>query len=130
VGRIRKKDGKTWIEVHKEYEDGLLGLEGFSHVIVLSWFHKNDDPAKRKTLQVHPRGDKSIPLRGVFATRSPMRPNLISLNVCLILSIKGRKIEIDEIDAFDGTPVIDLKPCTSGKEGLLEVRVPEWVKRG
>ncbi|PVV25773.1 MAG: hypothetical protein B6D74_02610 [gamma proteobacterium symbiont of Ctena orbiculata] len=61
-------------------------------------------------LQVHPRGNPDNPLRGVFATRAPVRPNLIALSRCRILSIVGNRIEIDDIDAFPDTPVLDIKP--------------------
>jgi len=75
---IIKKEGKTvGIEVHQKYEDALRGLDQFSHIIVCSWFHKNDTRGKRSVLQVHPKGNMANPLTGVFATRSPARPNLI-----------------------------------------------------
>ena len=127
VGVIRKKEEATWIEIFEPYCDALLGLEGFSHIQVLFWFHENDTADRRKTLRVHPRKDKKIPLTGVFATHSPLRPNLIGLTVCKIKSIRDRRIEIEDIDAFDETPVIDVKcyipPSTSG----ADVRVPDWV---
>jgi tRNA (Thr-GGU) A37 N-methylase len=88
VGIVGKSDGKIWIEVFDQFTDGLLGLDGFSHIFVLYWFHQNDAPEKRRTLQVHPRKDPGIPLTGVFATHSPQRPNLIGLTLCRILSIE------------------------------------------
>ena len=128
VGIIRKQDNTVTIEVHKGYEDALLGLDQFSHIIVFSWFHKNDFPEKRGILQVHPRGNKENPLTGVFATRSPLRPNPIAISTCKILSIDVKIIHIDEIDAFDGTPVIDIKPCISRLDLISDVRVPDWAK--
>jgi tRNA-Thr(GGU) m(6)t(6)A37 methyltransferase TsaA len=125
VGTVRKSDGSTWIEISDEYTDGLLGLDGFSHIYVLFWFHQNDTPEKRRTLQVHPRKDESIPLTGVFATHSPQRPNLIGLTLCRILSVGSRKIEIEDIDAFDGSPVVDIKCHIPGSPA--DVRVPGWV---
>ena len=75
---IIKNEGKTVdIEVHQKYEDALRGLDQFSHIIVCSWFHKNDTQEKRSILKVHPKGHMANPLTGVFATRSPARPNLI-----------------------------------------------------
>ena len=127
VGVIRKKEDATWIEIFEAYCDALLGLEGFSHIQVLFWFHENDTADRRKTLKVHPRKDKKIPLTGVFATHSPLRPNLIGLTICKIKSIRDRRIEIEDIDAFDGTPVIDVKCYIPGSTSGADVRVPDWV---
>lgn len=129
VGIIKKTGASVAIEVHEEYRDALLGLEQFSHIIVLCWYHQNDIPEKRRILRVHPRGDKALPLMGVFGTRSPVRPNLIALSACEILSIEGNVIRIDKIDAFDGTPVIDIKPCIGKDDSMINVRVPEWVDK-
>jgi len=126
VGIIHKEDNKVSIEIFEAFKDGLFGLEQFSHIIVFSWFHKNDTTEKRKTLKVHPRGNKKNPLTGVFATRSPVRPNLIAIFTCRILSIEGTIIHVDRIDSFDGTPVIDIKPCLPGDVGM-DIKVPQWV---
>jgi tRNA-Thr(GGU) m(6)t(6)A37 methyltransferase TsaA len=125
VGIVRKSADSVWIEIRDEFTDGLLGLDGFSHIFVLYWFHQNDTPEKRRTLQVHPRKDPANPITGVFATHSPQRPNLIGLTLCRIISIGSNKIDIEDIDALDGTPVIDIKcyiPCA-----VSDVRLPDWV---
>lgn len=109
IGYVRKSAGKTMIEVDKKYQPGLMGLEKFPEVWVLYWFDQNDTPQKRSILQVHPRGDSRNPKRGVFATHSPVRPNLIAMSRCKIISVKDNVIEIDGIDAFADTPVLDLK---------------------
>ena len=109
IGFVHKEDGRTSIVLEPEYEPGLMGLENFSHVTVVYWFHLNDTPEKRAILQVHPQGNEANPIRGVFATHAPVRPNLIAISRCKILSVKDNVIEIDSIDAFDGTPVLDLK---------------------
>ena len=110
IGRVHKTGNLTELEIFPPYRDALLGLDGFSHVVVIYWFDRNDIPAKRSILRVHPRRDKRNPLRGVFATRSPVRPNLIGLSTCRILSVAPEKIRVDGIDAYDATPIIDLKP--------------------
>jgi tRNA (adenine37-N6)-methyltransferase len=109
IGRIQKKDARTFIVIDKTYEPGLKGLDKHDYVIVVYWFDKNDIPEKRSILQVHPRGDRKNPLTGVFATHSPVRPNLIAITQCDIIDVKQNIIEIKEIDAFDGSPVLDLK---------------------
>jgi len=129
VGVVRK-ERDVFIEIYPEYGDALLKLEHYSHIIVLYWFHKNDDPEKRNILQVHPRRHKGAPLSGVFATCSPVRPNLIGLTVCKIISIDKNIIKIADIDAFDNTPVIDIKPYIPRNHLLpeSEIKVPEWMK--
>jgi tRNA-Thr(GGU) m(6)t(6)A37 methyltransferase TsaA len=127
IGVVRKTDNDSCIEIFDEYTDGLLGLEGFSHIYVFYWFDQNDTPEKRQTLQVHPRKDPNNPLTGVFATHSPQRPNLIALTRCKIGGIIGNIIEIDDIDAHDGSPVIDIK-CYIPPDDEA-VRLPDWVSK-
>ena len=110
VGWIRKSDGRTTIEIEPQYQPALLGLDDLDAIWVLYWFDRNDSPERRSILQVHPRRDPNTPLRGVFATRAPVRPNLIALSRCRILSVEGTTIEVDGIDAFADTPVLDIKP--------------------
>jgi tRNA-Thr(GGU) m(6)t(6)A37 methyltransferase TsaA len=110
IGWVRKTKSKTRIVLYKKYESGLAGVERKPEIWVLWWFHRNDNPRMRSTLKVHPRGDPANPLTGVFATRAPLRPNLIALSRCKILSVKKNVIEIDSIDALPDTPVLDLKP--------------------
>ena len=129
VGHVVKDSGNTFIEIYPPYQDGLLGLDGFSHVIVFYWFDQNDTPEKRKTLQVHPRADTRNPLTGVFGTRSPRRPNLIGFSICKIESIRAGKIQIAGIDAFDKTPVIDLKPYIPESDSVPGASIPAWVNR-
>lgn len=110
IGWVRKAQGKTTIEVDKRLQAGLLGVEELEAIWVLYWFDRNDTLQARATLQVHPRGDPGNPLRGVFATRAPVRPNLIALSRCRVIGVRENVIEIDEIDAWPDTPVLDIKP--------------------
>ena len=126
IGVVRKTDDDTCIEIFDAFSDGLMGLEGFSHIYVFYWFDQNDTPENRRTLQVHPRKDPGNPLTGVFATHSPRRPNLIALTRCKMVSIQDNIIKLEEIDALDGTPVIDIK-CYIPHEDEA-VRLPEWVR--
>ena len=128
VGQVEKKGQVVRLRIFDEYVDGLLGLEGWSHVNVFYWFDQNDTPQQRRLLRVHPRGDKRNPLTGVFACRAPVRPNLIALSVCKILSVQGNLIHLDGLDAFDATPVLDLKPFIPPDAPMQEVRVPAWAK--
>ena len=127
IGHVLKKQDRTFIHVKPPFIDALLGLSDFSHVWVLFWFHENDTPEKRTTLQVHPMKDPENPLTGVFATHSPARPNLIGLTRCRIGSIEGAVIELDDIDAFDGSPVLDIKCYIPDPEEAEHVQVPSWI---
>jgi tRNA-Thr(GGU) m(6)t(6)A37 methyltransferase TsaA len=128
IGHVQKMGERIVIILDRQHQEGLLGLEHWSHIQVIWWFDKNDTPEKRAILQVHPRGDQKNPLTGVFATRSPFRPNLIALSLCKILSVKENVIEVEKIDAFEGTPVLDIKPYAPGQDSATEVRVPDWAK--
>ena len=127
IGRVEQKDGRTLIVVKEKYQPALLGLDDWSHVQVVWWFDRNDTPQKRAVLQVHPRGNPDNPLTGVFACRAPVRPNLIALTVCKVVSVEGNVLEVDKIDAFEGTPVIDLKPFLPRFDAADDVRVPDWI---
>jgi len=130
IGKVEKKGKSVWLRIFERYADALKGLDGFSHVWVLYWFDKNDTPRKRSILQVHPRGNEKNPLTGVFACRAPVRPNLIALSLCKILSVKGGVVHIKNIDAFDGSPILDLKPYAPGIDSPMKgVRLPDWLKR-
>ena len=110
IGWVRKTEDRTYIEINKEYQAALMGVEKLDSIWVLYWFDRNDSPKLRSIMQVHPRGNIENPLRGVFATRAPVRPNLIALSRCDIVSVKDNIVEIDFIDAFPDTPVLDIKP--------------------
>ena len=109
VGWVRKSDGKTYLEINEAYQDALLGVDELESIWVIWWFDRNDTPEQRAILQVNPFGDPGNPLRGVFATRSPLRPNRLALTRGKVLGVEGNIIEIDDIDAFADTPVLDSK---------------------
>jgi len=127
IGVVRKTGDDARIEIFDEYTDGMMGLEGFSHIYVFYWFDQNDTLENRQTLQVHPRKDPRNPLTGVFATHSPLRPNLIALSRCKIISIKENIIKLEKLDALDGSPVLDIKCYIPGAPDESDVRVPDWV---
>ena len=129
IGYVQKTDGRTLIVLDKKHQKGLLGLDGFSHAYVFWWFDRNDSPEKRAILQVNPMGDPSNPRTGVFATRSPVRPNLIALTLCRIVSVENNTIEIEKTDAFDGTPVLDVKPFIPGYDSAPDATVPDWLEK-
>jgi len=129
VGRIRNTNETAWIEVDQAYLEAMQGLELFSHILVFYWFHENDTPDKRAVLKVHPCNNPVNPLTGIFATHSPMRPNLIALTRCRITKIDGPRIYLDRIDARDHSPLIDIKCYFPPEGGDDNVRTPNWAGR-
>jgi tRNA (adenine37-N6)-methyltransferase len=130
IGVVRKRDEQVWIDIASDYADGLSGLAGFSHITVLYWFDRNDNPQQRSILQVHPRKNPANPLTGVFATHAPVRPNLIAVSTCRLLSIDRLRLHLEAIDALDDTPVIDIKGFIPGSEPPEDFRTPAWVTHG
>jgi len=99
----------AWLELTPQVAQGLTGIKPGDELIVLTWLHL----AERDMLQVHPRGDLSRPLTGVFATRSPDRPNPVGLHRVSILEVAERKLRVTHLEAIDGTPIVDIKPVLS-----------------
>jgi tRNA-Thr(GGU) m(6)t(6)A37 methyltransferase TsaA len=95
----------AWLEVDAAFERGLLGIVAGDEVIVLTWLHRAD----RDVLQVRPRNDPEIPIAGVFATRSPDRPNPLGLHRVTVREVSGTRLRIGPIEAIDATPVVDIK---------------------
>jgi tRNA-Thr(GGU) m(6)t(6)A37 methyltransferase TsaA len=96
----------AWLEVHRFAVQALDGLSVGDEIIVLTWLHQ----ARRETLKVHPRSDPKRRLTGVFATRSPDRPNPVGLHQVTVRKLEKSRLQIGPIDVIDGTPVIDIKP--------------------
>jgi tRNA-Thr(GGU) m(6)t(6)A37 methyltransferase TsaA len=96
----------AWLAIDPAYAAAMTDLEPGSELIVLTWLHQ----ASRDTLRVHPRGNAARAEEGVFSTRSPDRPNPIGMHVVEIVSVDGTRIQVRNLEAIDGTPVVDLKP--------------------
>jgi tRNA-Thr(GGU) m(6)t(6)A37 methyltransferase TsaA len=96
----------AWVEIYPDFADALGGTSAGDEVIVITWLHESH----RDVLKVHPRKDTNRPLTGVFATRSPDRPNPLGLHRVKILEINGNRLKVGPIEAIDGTPVVDIKP--------------------
>ncbi len=96
----------AWLEVNPTFARALFGIAAGDELIVVTWLHRSD----RDVLEVHPRGDPEIPLAGVFATRSPDRPNPLGLHRVTVREMLETRLRIGPIEAIDGTPVVDVKP--------------------
>jgi tRNA-Thr(GGU) m(6)t(6)A37 methyltransferase TsaA len=96
----------AWIELAPSFREGLDRIEAGDELIVITWLHES----RRDVLKTFPRGDTSVPLTGVFATRSPDRPNPLGLHPVTVLEIVGCELKVRPLEAIDGTPVVDIKP--------------------
>jgi len=114
------------IEIKESLLPALKGIEDFSHIIVLYWMHRVS-PERRSLTQVHPRGRQDLPLTGVFATRSPARPNPIGVAMVSLLECRGNVLRVQGLDALDGSPVLDIKPYLPEYDSTPEARVAWWV---
>ena len=101
----------AWLEVSPAVAQGLDGLRAGDDIIVVTWFHR----ARRSVLKVYPRSNRRLPLTGVFATRSPDRPNPLGLHRVTVRRLGRNRLRIGPIEALDGTPVVDIKPVLAGR---------------
>ncbi len=131
VGFVRKNEEKTWIEILEKYKDAILYLDRFSHIITLWWISGKDNENDRSILQAKAmirNATREPPKSGVFATRAPVRPNPIGLTTVKLLKIEGNKIYIDRTDAFDNTPIIDIKPYIPKSDCILNTTLPDYFE--
>ena len=108
-GKAPKQGGESGVRgqliVFERFREGLIGVEAGAKIVILYWMHL----AERDILQVHPKGDRARPMRGVFSTRSPVRPNPISVQVVEVTRVEGAVIDVVGLDAVDSTPLLDIK---------------------
>lgn len=128
IGTIHVQGEDMFIEMEEAYREGLEGLDGFSHIDVFWWFSEFDNEAARKVVAGTQPYKHTPEVMGVFATRSPIRPNPIALTPVSVLEIDYQKgiIKIPYIDANDGTPVLDIKPYTPSLDRVENPKVPSW----
>jgi tRNA-Thr(GGU) m(6)t(6)A37 methyltransferase TsaA len=120
---------ESTIVVEDEWAPALEGVEAFSHIFVIYWMHRISEERRRTTTHVHPWGDPRVPLQGVFATRSPVRPNPFGLRVVALLERKGNVLRVRGLDAIDGSPVLDLKPYIFRADGVPGSTVADWLQK-
>ena len=124
---VRDKNIISQIVFCEELTEALEGIQDFSHMFVLFWLHKMSDE-DREIMKVHPRGRRDMPLLGIFATRTPHRPNPIGLTRVKLLGVEGNVVNVQGLDAFNGTPVLDIKPLDRW-DTTEDFKVPEWWMR-
>lgn len=121
----RRRDIVSTIELWPQYAEGLLGIDGYSHLFVLFALHRASPPAH---MTAHPRGDNNTPAQGLFAARGRNHPNGLGLAVVELLAVDGATLTVRKLDAYDGTPLIDIKPYDS-YDVVEQPRVPDWWRR-
>jgi len=125
--KVRDKTVISQIVFNEDYTEALEGIEEFSHLFVLFWLNKVSEQ-DRKKLKAHPCGRNTIPLLGLFATCTPHRPNPIGLTRVKLLNVQRNVITVQGLDAFDGTPVLDIKPFDHWTK-TEDFRIPDWWKK-
>jgi len=130
IGNINVNEDGMIIKLERKYIPAMQSLDGFSHLSVIWWFSDFDNEEMRSILETPQPYKKSPAVTGIFATRSPIRPNPIALTVVQIIRIDYEKgiIHIAYIDANDGSPVLDIKPYTPSLDRVETPRVPEWCE--
>jgi tRNA-Thr(GGU) m(6)t(6)A37 methyltransferase TsaA len=127
----KREDGQTItseIIVNEDFNEALSGIEEFSHIIVIYWMHKTSS-SERSVTKVHPKRNPNLPLVGVFATRSPARPNPIGIATVKLLEHRDNILKVIGLDAIDGTPVLDIKPHIPGSDSPAAAKTPDWLTK-
>ena len=129
---IKEREIKDWqtvtseIIIKEDLKEALSRIDEFSHILVIYWMHKLP-PSQRSIIKVHPKANQKLPLVGVFASRSPARPNPIGITTVKLLERRGNVLKVTGLDAIDGTPVLDIKPYIPGDDSSSEAKTPGWL---
>ena len=121
---VKNKNLVSEIHIRPELSEALDGITEYSHLHVLFWLHEIS-MEKRMTLKVQPRGRTDLPFTGIFAVRTNLRPNPIGLTLVKLVGVEGNVLTVRGLDAFNGTPVLDIKPYDF-RDIAKEVKVPNW----
>ena len=113
------------VVVDKKFEESLLGIDDYSHVIIVYWM----DKVKEHVVKHRPQGNPDVPIVGIFACRCPQRPNPIGITTVKLLEHKGNVIRVRGLDVLDGTPVIDIKPYWPQYDKVENGKIPDWVNK-
>ena len=121
---VKDKNRTSQIIINNELTEALNGVDGFSHLFVLFWLNQIPNE-KRQIMKVHPRGRKDMPLLGVFATRTMLRPNPIGLTLVELIKVENNVLTVRGLDAYNGTPVLDIKPFDTW-DTAKTAKMPQW----
>jgi tRNA-Thr(GGU) m(6)t(6)A37 methyltransferase TsaA len=131
IGVVEKANekGVSKVRIFDEFREGLEGLDTLSHIIILYWLHLRATEERRRVLKVIPMGLPGNPKVGVFTSRSPSRPNSIGLCVVELVKLEGNILLVKGLDAFEGSPIIDIKPYLPRIDAFPDAVVPQWAHR-
>jgi tRNA-Thr(GGU) m(6)t(6)A37 methyltransferase TsaA len=128
IAKVVNTEGETAvIQVYPHYCDGLKDIGSYSHLIILYWAHRRNNEDERRTLIVFPKRHGRKIETGVFACRSPSRPNPICLCIVELLEIEGCSLKVGGLDAELGSPIVDIKPYHPHSDSIPNAKFPEWV---
>jgi tRNA-Thr(GGU) m(6)t(6)A37 methyltransferase TsaA len=131
VGVVEKAgEEEARVRIFPEFCAGIKGVGDFSHLIILYWLHLRDNPEERQTLLVFPKKHAVKTETGVFACRSPSRPNPLALCVVELLKVEECILTVKGLDALEESPIVDIKPYLPRADLVLNPRVPEWTSHG
>lgn len=130
IGFVKRNNEEILLQLYEEYIPALQQLEHFSHVNVLWWANKYDNEKSRNLLQCIPPYGENPPITGVFATRAEYRPNPIALTTAKIIEINHEEgiLKLQNLDAYDNTPVLDLKAYFPVCDRVKNAKIPNWIK--
>jgi tRNA-Thr(GGU) m(6)t(6)A37 methyltransferase TsaA len=123
--RVTWENIESRVVIEDQWAEGLEGLAEFSHVVILFWLDRPHD--KKTPLKVHPEAKEDMPLVGLFATRTPLRPNPIGMTTVELLRVEDNTLHVRGLDAFDETPVLDIKPYLIRGDLKSDATVPDWL---
>jgi tRNA (adenine37-N6)-methyltransferase len=128
IGKVVIENGRYFVELQEKFCDAVLGLNEYSHIQVVWWFHLYDSQESRKYFildKPYKRGPDKV---GVLASRSPVRPNPIAITACALIGFdqENRRLEVAWIDAENGSPILDLKPYEPSIDRVRDVKMPDW----
>jgi tRNA-Thr(GGU) m(6)t(6)A37 methyltransferase TsaA len=126
-GGDRWQDEDAIVQVDPIWIEALEGLEGFSHIWIVWWLHHSADPPD--SLSVRPQRRQEMPEVGLFATRSPRRPNPLAMTAVRLIERTGGTLRVNGLDAYQGTPILDIKPYLPRGDLIVEATGPEWLQR-
>jgi tRNA-Thr(GGU) m(6)t(6)A37 methyltransferase TsaA len=124
-----KKSAVSQIVVNEEYKDAVCGISEFSHIVVVFAFDKIMEKGEDLPLKRRAKGRSDMPLVGIFSLRTPFRPNPIGITTVRLLSVKENLLTVEGLDAFDNTPVLDIKPYNDLFDRVKDAKIPDWNKR-
>jgi len=128
IGVVEKAGEEAKVKIFPEFCEGLKDVEEYSHLIVLYWIHLRDTVENRRTLLVYPKRHAVNKLTGVFACRSPSRPNPIGLCVVELVRKEDCTLTVKGLDALEDSPIIDIKPYIPMLDAFPKARTPEWAR--